>query len=311
MKEKNYPNIGILQKLLIVLFITYAGVAQETQCIPVKVTAVQLNIRSTPNISGNIVGRLSKDDMACAYTQEGNWIQIDKGWVSAKYLTRVHLNNSQQPASGNVSSTQTPVSDNNYRQDANASVVVKSNMDGEIAISVFVLMIAIYVVMLLFGMAGKVVIYYDEADLVISLLPWLTLFVTMVIAGIYQPTEQDMDLERMLQIQQVVWYVGVTLAVLLSLWAVWLSIKYNRSIPVGIAFGIFKLLSGLIGVLVLISQVFTMKDEKTKRKDFWFAILVFGAFWWLGKKLINGKKYIKTKDGIYNNELAGATIYFI
>jgi hypothetical protein len=38
-----------------------------------------------------------------------------------------------------------------------------------------------------------------------------------------------------------------------------------------------------------------MKDEKTKRKDFWFAILVFGAFWWLGKKLINGKKVYREK----------------
>ena len=233
--------------------------------------------------------------MACAYTQQGNWIQIGKGWVSAKYLKRVHLNNSQQRASGNVNSPQTTVPHNNYRQDANGSAIVKSNMNEEIAISVFVLMIAIYVVMLLFGMAGKVVIYYDEADLVISLLPWLTLFVTMIIAGIYQPTEYDLDPERMLQIQKVVWYIGITLATLLSLWAVWLSIKYNRSIPVGIAFGILKLLSGLIGVLVLISQVSTMKDEKTKRKDFWFAILVFGSFWWLGKKLINGKRVYKNK----------------
>ncbi len=63
----------------------------------------------------------------------------------------------------------------------------------------------------------------------------------------------------------------------------------------GFIVGIFKLVSVLLGVLILISQVFVMKDEKTKRKDFWFAILVFGAFWWLGKRLINGKRVYRDK----------------
>lgn len=172
---------------------------------------------------------------------------------------------------------------------------VKSDMTGEIATSIIVVMIAIYLIMLMVGMAGKVVVYYDEADLVISLMPWFILFVTVILAGIYQPTEQDLDPEKMLQIQRYVWYGGGILSILFSLWSILLSIKYNKSIVLGLLYGIFKLLSGLIGVLVLISQVFTMKDEKTKRKDFWFAILVFGAFWWLGKKLINGKKVYREK----------------
>jgi hypothetical protein len=262
-------------------------------CVQLQVTAQQLNIRSHPSTTGTVIDQLQKNDIVCAYSQTGNWIQIKKGWVSAKYLTPIQ----QQPQinSSNTSVTKNPQSANtNISTTVNNNVTsVQSNMNDEIAVTIFVLLVAIYVVMLLVGMAGKAVVYYDEADLVISLLPWLILFVTLLIAGIYQPTEQDMDPDRMLLIQKIVWYIGGALAFAFSIWSILLSIRYNKSVLLGLPYGIFKLLSGLIGVLVLISQVFTMKDEKTKRKDFWFAILVFGAFWWLGKKLINGKKVYK------------------
>ena len=288
-----FKNITLVQKLLIVMFTTILGFSQGIDCVPAKVTAVQLNVRSAPSISGNIIGRLSKGDDVCAYEQQGKWVRIEQGWISAKYLMHIYQALPQNSVSGATVSS--PTTHYSYRQDINETTVVKSGLNEEIAISILVLIAAIYVVMLLFGMAGKVVVYYDEADLVISLLPWFTLFVTILLAGIYQPTEYDLEPEKMLLIQRIIWYIGASLAASFSIWAIWLSIKYNRNVPLGIAYGIFKLLSGLIGVLVLISQVFTMKDEKTKRKDFWFAILVFGSFWWLGKKLINGKKVYKNK----------------
>jgi hypothetical protein len=266
-----------------------------SDCVRLQVTAQQLNIRSYPSTSGTVIGKLQKNDIVCAYSQTGNWVQIKKGWVSAKYL--IPIQQQSQIDSSNTSITHNPQSANtNISTTAHNNVTpVQSNMNDKIAVTIFILIVAIYVVMLLVGMAGKVVVYYDEADLVISLLPWFILFVTILIAGVYQPTEQDMDPERMLLIQKIVWYIGGALAFGFSVWSIVLSIRYNKSVLLGLPYGIFKLLSGLIGVLVLISQVFTMKDEKTKRKDFWFAILVFGAFWWLGKKLINGKKVYREK----------------
>ncbi len=277
---------------MITIFITVY--ADNSQCEEVQVTAQQLNVRSTPNLTANIVGTLQKNDTVCGYTKNGKWLQIDQGWVSIKYLAHVQQQsyvkspNNTTNANVNVQSLPSAISKNN-------TAFAKSNMNDEIATSLFVLVIAIYIVMLMVGMAGKVVVYFDEADLVISLLPWLTLFVSFIIVSIYQPTEQDLNTERMLQMQQFVWYIGGTLATGFAIWAIQLSIKYNRSIPLGLLYGVFKLLSGLIGVSVLISQIFTMKDEKTKRKDFWFAVLVFGAFWWLGKKLINGKQVYSNK----------------
>jgi len=259
-----------------------------------KVEAIRLNIRDRASSNSNIVGVLNNGDTICAHAKSGNWVQINRGWVSIKYLKEIHQGSPYYSTSlGETVSYQQVVSADN-----NTSEPAKSNMTGEVITSLFVLMMAIYVVMLLVGMAGKVVVYYDEADLLISLMPWLILFVTVIIVGIYQPTEQDMDPEKMLQIQKIVWYVGGVLSTGFAVWAMQLSIKYNKSILIGLIFGIFKLLSGLIGVLVLISQIFTMKDEKTKRKDFWFAILVFGSFWWLGKKLINGKKVYREKGWV-------------
>jgi hypothetical protein len=270
-------------------------------CTVVTVTALQLNVRVAPNATSKIIGKLQKDETVCAYAQNGNWAQVDQGWVSSRYLVGAQQQsypsnpNNTMHAKGASKHSQYAGPNSNNMTVSGKTSPVKSDMTGEIATSIIVVMIAIYLIMLMVGMAGKVVVYYDEADLVISLMPWFILFVTVILAGIYQPTEQDLDPEKMLQIQRYVWYGGGILSILFSLWSILLSIKYNKSIVLGLLYGIFKLLSGLIGVLVLISQVFTMKDEKTKRKDFWFAILVFGAFWWLGKKLINGKKVYREK----------------
>jgi hypothetical protein len=284
----------IFFKLIRVAFfsmVIHTSYVLGSDCVQLQVTAQQLNIRSSPSMTGRVIDQLQKNDIVCAYSQTGNWVQLTKGWVNATYLGQL------QPKSSNTTVTQNPQSANtNISTTAHNNVTsVQSNMNNEIVVTIFVLLVAIYVVMLLVGMAGKAVVYYDEADLVISLLPWLILFVTLLIAGIYQPTEQDMNPDRMLLIQKIVWYIGGALAFAFSIWSILLSIRYNKSVLLGLPYGIFKLLSGLIGVLVLISQVFTMKDEKTKRKDFWFAILVFGAFWWLGKKLINGKKVYREK----------------
>ncbi len=290
----------VIMRVFIFLSILFSTISA---CTMVKVTAEQLNIRTSPSVQGQIVGKLQKNDTVCAYNQNGNWMQIDQGWVSAKYLTKIQddaIANSST-VSSNVQSLQ-PLQHVASNPNSNAIIgsggsgtPVKSDMTGEVVTSLFVLVMAIYIIMLMIGIAEKVVVYYDEADLIISLMPWLILFVAVLIAGIYQPTEQDMDPEKMLQIQKIVWYTGGILSAGFALWTIQLSIRYNRSILLGLIYGVFKLLSGLIGVLVLISQVFAMKDEETKRKDFWFAILVFGVFWWLGKKLINGKKVYREK----------------
>ncbi len=298
-KNKIFYKVIIMKKfinLLLVIVVTsflFVSIqANEEDCTSLyQVTATQLNVRDQASTKGNVIGALYKDDQICISQEHGNWGKTSSGWVSTNHLISV----SQTSSINQVNTAHIPYNNSPALNGVSSTVPKELNMDDKIATSLFVLIIAVYIIMLMVGMAGKVVVYYDEADLVISLLPWLILFVTVLVTGIYQPNEQDLNPEKMLQIQQFIWYAGGIFAIGFSVWAIQLSIKYNRSILLGLVYGIFKLLSGLIGVLVLISQVFTMKDEKTKRKDFWFAILVFGAFWWMGKKLINGKKVYRDK----------------
>ncbi len=260
-----------------------------------EVTAPELNIRDKPGIPSVVLDTAKKGERVCVYQFVGKWAQTDNGWLSGKYLQRI-----EQP-SGNIGygqgyqAVQPKVSSSR----ANLPVVVptssqeaavKADLTGQTAIAVLIVIIAIYLIMLMIGISGKVVVYFDEADLVISLMPWLMLLVAAAVAMIYQPSESSVDPQKMREIQHIVWNIGFVLAAIFAFWAMILSIRYNRSFLVGLPYGIFKLMSVLIGTLVLISQISTMSSEKTKRNQFFFAAMVFGAFIWLGKKLINGKK---------------------
>ena len=165
----------------------------------------------------------------------------------------------------------------------------------EVQTAILISILFVYIIILLFGVAHKIVIYFDPGDLVISLMPWLTLLLTIVFIQVYQPEGTNIDFNALSAIQTYILYFGAAISFVFLIWTIILSIKYNRSFLIGLIVGIFKLISVLLGVLILISQVFIMKDEQTKRKDFWFAILVFGVFWWLGKRLINGKRVYRDK----------------
>ncbi len=273
-----------------------------------KVTAIELNTRSKPSKSGTILSTVKNGQIFYVSRFVGKWGEISLGWVSGTYLEFVSgiqnmdqdistINENKYPKHSNYNepepsrvSNALPNSTNVSSGNNVISTTVSNDVVGRFPMAIVVGILAIYIVMLLVGMAEKVVVYFDEADLVISLMPWLILLVAIVLVLIYQPDENTPDPKKIREIQGYIWMAALSLATIFSLWSIWLSIKYNRSFLLGLPYGIFKLISILIGVLVLISQIATMKDEKTKRNQFFFAVIVSGVFIWLGKKLINGKK---------------------
>ncbi len=273
-----------------------------------KVTAAELNARSEPSKSGIVLTTVNNGQILYIYRFIGKWGESNDGWISGRYLEFVSSESDQDQGNSVHYEQQGQISNKHIgtnneaaalssttNTSYNSSATYESIFGGRLPITLIVGISAIYVVMLLVGMAEKVVVYFDEADLVISLMPWFILFVAMVLALIYQPSEDTPDPQRLREIQEYIWTVALPLSAIFSLWSIWLSIRYNHSFLVGLPYGIFKLISVLIGVLVLASQIATMKDEKTKRNQFFFAAMVFGAFIWLGKKLINGKKVYKDK----------------
>ncbi len=276
-----------------------------------KVTAVELNVRGEPSKSGIVLTTVNNGQILYIYRFIGKWGESNDGWISGRYLEFVSSESDQDQGNSVHYEQQGQISNKHIgtnneaaalssttNTSYNSSATYESIFGGRLPITLIVGISAIYVVMLLVGMAEKVVVYFDEADLVISLMPWFILFVAMVLALIYQPSEDTPDPQRLREIREYIWAGALPLAAIFSLWSIWLGIKYNHSFLVGLPYGIFKLISVLIGVLILISQIVIMKDEKTKRNQFFFAAMVFGAFIWLGKKLINGKKVYRNHGWI-------------
>ncbi|MDD3840908.1 MAG: hypothetical protein PHP06_10180 [Clostridia bacterium] len=174
-------------------------------------------------------------------------------------------------------------------------------MTDELLMTIIVGGLVLFIIAILLGLSKKVVFYYDEGDLVLALMPWMSLIVTYILLVIYQPEGTSLNLNILTSTQTTISYIGFSISILFSILTVTQSIKHNKNIAIGIIVSIFKLLFSLLGIMILISQVFKMNDEKTKRNQFWFALLVFGAFWWLGKNLINGKKVYRDRGWKINN----------
>ncbi len=79
-------------------------------------------------------------------------------------------------------------------------------------------------------------------------------------------------------------------AIVFFIWSIKLSIFYNRNTALGIIVGLFKVLTALLGTLAIISQIQTLRSNKSTLKDAMWALILISIFMWLGKKLINGEQ---------------------
>jgi uncharacterized protein YgiM (DUF1202 family) len=61
--------------------------SEETHCTYYIVKAIQLNVREKPNRDGKIIDKVKKNEQVCVKKVVNGWANINKGWVSSKYLT--------------------------------------------------------------------------------------------------------------------------------------------------------------------------------------------------------------------------------
>lgn len=55
-----------------------------SQCY--KVTSTELNVRLLPNTNSPSAGKYIQGDIICGITRQGNWVEVNNGWVSNIYL---------------------------------------------------------------------------------------------------------------------------------------------------------------------------------------------------------------------------------
>lgn len=105
--EKN-TNLNLLNPkiylfLLYLLMTTMLLGSTDNTCSPIyEVQAKQLNIRSQPNTDGEIVGTFMQNTKVCIKTENKDWAETDKGWVSKKYIKLVNTAITKQGNSGSV-----------------------------------------------------------------------------------------------------------------------------------------------------------------------------------------------------------------
>jgi len=155
--------------------------------------------------------------------------------------------------------------------------------------TIAVAVVIAFISTLIAGATNKIVIYFNVGDFLVSFMPWGSIFIGLILVNLYQH-EGKVDFNALSGIQSFIWYASLSLSVVFFIWSMKLSVTHNRSLVLGLFVGLFKILSALLGVLVLISQINQMFSDNSSTKNDLLAMLVFGVFIWLGNKLINGEQ---------------------
>lgn len=187
----------------VLVFLSTNATAEEGQAGYYRVTAVELNVRSDPDRNGRIITTVKAGEILFVSYFEGKWGRIDLGWVSGRHLRLVSDDLDEYRNNTTLVENQYYEKSNNSNPKINSSIVhnnsarsnaaVDVSLQDRFVMTVIVAIVAIYFVMLLIGMAEKVVVYFDEADLVISLMPWFILLIALILAGVYQYGENTPD----------------------------------------------------------------------------------------------------------------------
>lgn len=149
-----------------------------------------------------------------------------------------------------------------------------------------ILVLVGFIALLIVGATNKVVIYFNMADFLMSFAPWGTLLVTYILISIYQK-EGTTTLSGT---QTFIKYAGGLVAALFFIASIRLSIIFNKSTGIGIIVGLFKVITALLGTVVIASQIAKIFSKESTLKDAVAAAMVISFFVWIGKKLINGEQ---------------------
>jgi hypothetical protein len=150
--------------------------------------------------------------------------------------------------------------------------------------TVIILVVLTFFITLIAGASNRVVIYFDKRDFLISFMPWGSLALGWLLIYLYSHDEGGLT-----ALQMFFFYLSITSFVIFFIWAIVLSIFYNKSFFLGLFLGIIKTLSALIGVVILVMQLIKIGDDESDTKDALLSAINIGMLFWFGSKLINGK----------------------
>ena len=168
------------------------------------------------------------------------------------------------------------------------------NLDPDLVKLFFILLGVIFVGTVIAGATNKVVIFFNWSDLINTIMIFIC---PLLIGGVGMAIFQDQNGEINETTETIIIVLTVITTAFFIIKNFILSIKYNKSLLVGLFIGLMKTVVAILGVLILIGYVNELLDDEYKSIGQWILmVLILGFFVWLGKKLVNGQSVYSEKD---------------
>ena len=155
--------------------------------------------------------------------------------------------------------------------------------------TLLIIFVICFITTLIAGMTNKVVIYFNFKDLFISFMVTGIWFVAAFLVTIYSTEGQGENLNTM---QTNILYITAGISILCAIFTIKQSAQHNRNIPLGLLIGVFKIITGLLFILIALGYLF----GKSSSMGALIIILLLGIFVWIAVKLINGEEVYRKKE---------------
>ena len=162
--------------------------------------------------------------------------------------------------------------------------------------TLFMIFAICFVTTLIAGMTNKVVIYFNFKDLFMSFMVTGIWFVAAFLVAIYSTEGQGENLNLM---QMSILYITAGISILCAIFNIKQSIQHNRNIPLGLLIGVFKIITGLLFILIALGYLFgksSSESENSSGMGTIIIILLLGIFVWIAVKLVNGEDVYYKKE---------------
>ena len=99
--------------------------------------------------------------------------------------------------------------------------------------------------------------------------------------------------------QRNILYITAGISILCAIITIKKSAQHNRNIPLGLLIGVFKIITGLLFILIALGYLFgksSSESENSSGMGALIIILLLGIFVWIAVKLINGEEVYRKKE---------------
>ena len=162
--------------------------------------------------------------------------------------------------------------------------------------TVLIIFAICFVTTLIAGMTNNVVIYFNFKDLFVSFMVTGIWVVAAILVGIYSTEGQGENFNTM---QTIIMYISAGISAICAIFAIKLSVQYNRNFLLGVLVGVFKIVTALLFIVIVFGYLFgksSSESEESSGMGALIFILLLGIFVWVAMKLVNGEEVYRNKE---------------